>query len=244
MEMGCLAAVLLAMGVSIWSGWRRRDGVAFACGLMVVAAIGLMFSLYATSGFRGMRNLLFTWPMLALAVGAWAGGTVPAIKRSWIRPVLLGIFGVAAAVPSFSVARQMLALFAVLNKDDDALAALVESVHHDPKRMLASPVSMGLPYALRHHPVQWAFLPRNGATLSLLMKRYDVGTLIVPQGLSVMKHHQLLKIGFTLEHEMVWQQQKVRVYKRSSSGRLGSPAAVISPKSRPAKRPARPAKPK
>lgn len=239
MELGCIAAVLLGMLLALGAGVRRRDAAAFGAGLMALTAVGLIWALYAVSGFRGMRNLLFLWPMLALPVGAWLAGIISIALR---RPALMAVLVViqtAIVAASFSVATQMFAVFATNDQQDDEAAKFVESINHDPKRLLASPVSMGLPYLIRHPEATWAFLPRDGESLSLLARRYDIGTLIVPRGLMTLKRAHLLRRGFVPDGEVLWQKQPVQIYKRPvKTKKTPSTQPTTKPTTRPTTKPA------
>jgi hypothetical protein len=218
-----VAAVIVSLGIGLW----RRDVLIFGCGMLGFAVLVLVVTIYRTPNFGGLRHLLFTWPLLAVALGASLAGLLgrgTSVLRGLMSLILLaGLVG-----GSMFLACRGVRSIAAYDAADDQAVALLESTEHDRQRLIASPYWMGLPYAASNHPVKWAFLPANVQTLSLLMDKYDVGTLIVPHNVTSLESGRILEAGFTLDREIDWPPYRLRVFKAPPKPERRSSATLPS----------------
>ena len=209
-----LALLFAGIGLSLTLGWRRRDVLALSAGVLGVAAVLMLMGLYNIAGYRGMRNLVFIWPVLAVVTGSWMEGLIAGVRTMGGAAIRrLAMVGGVMAAACLAVGCWGIHQIAANDEFDARMLALAESVGHDPSRVLASTYDIGLNYALLNHPTKWAFLPVNHESLSVLRKRYDLGTMIVPHGLTALSAVRLKRAGFVLDREMKWQGRPISIYK-------------------------------
>ena len=55
----------------------------------------------------------------------------------------------------------------------------LESLRHDDSRMLVASHTHAMRYVIDHFPVPWSFVPSDRETLDLMMRWYDIGTLVI-----------------------------------------------------------------
>ncbi len=213
MEAVCLFLLMAAVPTLLVLGWRRRDPIAFSSGLMGLTLLILLFSLYAVSYFNGLRHLLLLTPLAALIFGRRLAEFLAASPR----PRILAALGIGAALTS------LLVVFAVMREgpgrasQNETERVFMESAAPDRSRMLLSPFTVGLQYAFDHHPMKWGHLPANAATLDRVLKKYDVGTLLIPPNSTTLTPADLERAGFRLDSEPSFRGERVGVYKRANS---------------------------
>jgi hypothetical protein len=178
------AILVLTLATLAYGGMvRTRDLFPLATGLMTLAALLAVLLIYTPDGYRGLRVLLFTYPLLAVCSAGLVTQVDPARwfprYKLAIRSAEVALLGLWLWVGLTSVAA-VGRTFPASDAEDDATRAFMSSVQHDDRRMLVGPFEVSLPYAFDHHPLQWAFVPMNGQTLDLLSKQYDIGTLLLP----------------------------------------------------------------
>jgi hypothetical protein len=174
-----LPLVVVAYGMIVW----RRDLFPLAVGLMAVCVMAAVMSLYSPHGFRAVRMTLFTYPLLvvcgARCAARFDGRRWSLRSRLALRgAVCLGLAG-WLGISLYVLSRTGRALH-VADAADDAALEFMNAVHHDDRRMLVAPFWMALPYVFSHHPVHWAFVPKNRPTLDILSQQYDIETLVMP----------------------------------------------------------------
>jgi hypothetical protein len=223
-ERGTLGALLMLSVVAVIYGaivWKR-DLFPLAAGIMAMGVIAAVMLFYSPHGFRGVRMLLFTYPLLVVCA---ARGVTEFDARRWFprhgRALRVGAYLGLAAWVGISVSTIARAGRTLRASDaaDDAALAVVESLHHDDRRMLVAPFWVALPYVFAHYPVRWAYVPKNRPTLELLDQKYDIGTFIVPadrQGTDLTRD-DLEAIGLKVERRLGYQGVRYLVFKRASA---------------------------
>jgi hypothetical protein len=88
--------------------------------------------------------------------------------------LLLALMALASVRQFYGNVRQV-------DRLDNRRTAWLEQLGHDDSMMLVAPPHF-LDYVLKHHPVQWAFVPANDETLALLAASYPIGTLLLSAG--------------------------------------------------------------
>ncbi len=181
-------AVLLVFAVlATVRGTRRdppgnRDWLALGAGLLAFAAASMITALHTWYLYRGLRAVLFTFPLLAVSVAPWLVSVVQWLQRGIRLPrpagVLLALgalgmllggawWGTQSLVPGFdpTAGRQTVGFMKSLGLERGGL--------------LVAPGDVALDYVLRHYPLRFSFVPKNRRTLRLLAERHHVQTLMV-----------------------------------------------------------------
>ncbi|MGZ8842356.1 MAG: ArnT family glycosyltransferase [Pyrinomonadaceae bacterium] len=131
--------------------------------------------------------------------------------------IAVGVSAVALLLFSLSVVKNMYTFFADQDVVDSRSAAALETVGHDNARMLVTPFDISIRYRYDHFPVPWAFAPYNQPTLQLLVSRFDVGTLILPDDHLLLQNPAALAgLGFYQERVLTIDKANYVVYKRSA----------------------------
>jgi 4-amino-4-deoxy-L-arabinose transferase-like glycosyltransferase len=167
---------LIVWGVRRW----RTDLFPLGAALLTSALVFVVVFAYSVYGFRLMRTLLFTVPLLTIGLGGLASAIVGSLlrRRSISRPpgFALPIFVALALVAGYPA--MMLSANAIQKNDPAKLVALIETIGHADDTVLISDPWIGFPYVLEHYPVRWAFRPENEETLRLICEHHPVGTYI------------------------------------------------------------------
>jgi hypothetical protein len=182
-----LAVIVVLSVLAALGGMRRpsrggRDRLALGAALLVLVAASIITTLYSWYLYRGLRAMLFTFPLLAV-------GVAPDLL-SVVRPRRRGVDGAGrlALLPSLAVLSLVLGggwwSTRQLAKGFDTTAgkrtvAFMEGLGLATDGVLVAPADVALDYVLRHYPLRFSFLPRNGRTLRLLAERYPLRTLMV-----------------------------------------------------------------
>jgi hypothetical protein len=209
------AVAVLSYGLVV----RTRDVLFLAAGLTAATTLALLLAFYASDGYRGVRSLLFTYPLLALCVGRLMRRVAHiAPPGGWWVVARAGGIVAALAVPALGLGAVARAgrLLAASDGRDQVLTRFVESLGHDDRRMLVAPYWIALPYVHAHHPVKWSFVPSNVATLELLDGRFDLGTLLVPSGWrgTRLRLADVTKLGFEFDRQVRHRRIDFLVFKR------------------------------
>jgi hypothetical protein len=182
-----LAVILVFALVATVKGTRRdsggnRDWLALGAGLLAFAAAMLITTLYTWYLYRGLRSMLFAFPLLAVCVAPplvsaarWLQGRIP-LRVSGVALASLAAVGVLLGGAWWSN-RHFRPQFAT-----DAgrqMVALVESLGLGEEGVMVAPHGIAKDYALRHYPMRLSFVPRNSRTLRLLAQKHHVQTIIV-----------------------------------------------------------------
>lgn len=158
---------------------RARDPLAVGASLLGLAMLLAVFGLYDVKAQKGMRSLVFVYPLCALAVsGAFARRPASAGKRRLVTGVAVASAGFLALFPAANE-------LTFLDEATDRATRTIEELGHDDATMLMVDIRLTpflLDYAVRHYPVPWSFAPENDATLKLFEGRYRVGTLLLHDG--------------------------------------------------------------
>ncbi len=181
-----LLATIAVLSVSI----RRRDRFGIGVGMTSLVLWFFLIALYQVDAFVGMRMTLFLVPFLAIAAFGLVRGKVATRVATVITSLLvLGqIHFVLLVAPELSRNDEF----------DDRAIAFIEATEHDPGKLLVAPLRLAQAYALKRHPARISLQPSNVETLALLMKRYEIGSLIYSEsqlsdGLTT---EDLKRIGF------------------------------------------------
>jgi 4-amino-4-deoxy-L-arabinose transferase-like glycosyltransferase len=159
---------------------RAVDTLALGAGLLAFAAALMISTLYTWSLYRGLRAVLFTFPLLAVCVAPGLVSGLRRLQRGLPRPVsLLSALGAIGLLigGAWHGARRLVPQF------DGAAGrravAVLEGLDLRQGGVLVAPSDFALDYVLRHYPLRWSFVPRNSRTLRLLARKYHVQTIIV-----------------------------------------------------------------
>jgi hypothetical protein len=213
--MAAVAMRLMLLGMPlglVLFAWRREPLGLATAGYVAITAVLHVFHFFW--GPIGVRMLLSTLPFTTLVVARLAVlGTEPLLTRGFRRGVVIVAAVLAATLVTFEAVEVGGALwwYRSVGVNEDADAAFVESLHHDDRRLLAAPWDLALPYVHRHYPVKWAYLPANAPSLDVLMKRFDVGTVVVPEGHPL--EDALPAAGFALEARRPYRGRTLMIWK-------------------------------
>jgi hypothetical protein len=157
-----------------------RDSLALGAAVLAFAAVLIIFTLFTWTRYRGLRAVLFTFPLLAACGAPWLVSMLERLERRLPRPVrLLPAFAAVGLLlgGSWHGARRLAPEF------DTAAGrravALMEGLDLGQNGVLVAPSDFALDYVLRHYPLRWSFVPRNSRTLRLLARKHHVQTIIV-----------------------------------------------------------------
>jgi len=174
-----LIAAALVLGCARWG----RDPFPLGAGLLGLAMLAMLYVLYDVKAQKGVRSLLFVFPLCAVAVvGPLAGWARERVGRPRWRAALAGAYVVL--VLAGSRAFLPVAARSLTSRDElaDANLAAVEAIGHDPAKLLVAPLDVIRRYAVEHYPVRASLVPANERTFALIFDRYDVGTVVLPLG--------------------------------------------------------------
>jgi hypothetical protein len=213
LESASMLFILSGIPIGLLMWFRRRDMFALAVAAMVTVVLLAILCFYTVWNFRGVRVLLLCQPFVALV---WASIVTisPRYQKIGKRIVAVLLLLIAVGVGG---------MYSVFVNEDELNAfakadtAFLESIGHDDQGLLVSSYTYSFGYVLKHHPVQWSFIPANGDTLRLLDKRYPVGTLIVPNSGSsrtYLSDEDIVGIGLVLVDSRDYKGSKLDVYKR------------------------------
>lgn len=187
----------------------------FSVTLFFVSVFLLIFLVYEIGSFRGIRALLFTGPFLLIFQSAVIGELIDSTqsKYRWASWVSLALFVTLWLVLSSQT---------ISNFNDKTVARtetktieFIESLQHDNRKVLVSDYTLAIPYVEKYYPVQFAFMPSNRAAMELLLKKADVGTVIVDSSLPInspLSRRDLLDLGFKLVHTTEFRDIKYLVF--------------------------------
>jgi hypothetical protein len=220
MERLSMIAIVIATGIVIVYGvarWRE-DPLPLGVGALVLAVFAAVLSLYDIDIFRGLRVLLFTYPLLALCLARsyWQHVPLAAPKDSMANVGIQFALAMVLVVICFKATVTQWRQFARYDAEDDAATAFMNAIGHDDQRMLVAPFELALEYVSQHHPVKWSFIPANAVTLELLRKEFVIGTFIlsVPDPDSSLTAADLERTGLRLEQEVVYAGRHYLIFKQ------------------------------
>lgn len=165
------AAILFALTLLAIVRGIKGDALALGAGLLCVAA-GLVITVFYTwELYRGLRSLLFTFPLLAASAAPW----VRRAEANWLKPLGAAVLLALSFWGSKSMASHATAT------DGARAVAVMEGLELDHDGVLVAPPPLALDYVLYHYPLRWSFVPRNQKTLELLAETHALGTIILPE---------------------------------------------------------------
>lgn len=180
----CVVAVIALVRGATRDADGKGDPLASGAGFLFIAAVVVVTALYTWHLYRGMRAVLFTWPLLAVSIAPWIVST---LERSG-RMLEKRVSKLAAVVPAilFLILTLWVAHWGSLRLarafDPTAgkqVVALMESFNLTDSGVLVAPPSFSLDYVLRHYPIRYSFIPRNDETLRLLAAKHSIQAVIV-----------------------------------------------------------------
>jgi len=183
-ECATLIMSLLPLGVSAALFFRKAaDAYVVGTTLLLLTLLVFLLTLYTLTGFRGVRILMLSVPFSAIIIARFITHILEELK--WIRHSHGAALSMAIILGNLLFSGWLLNTVApaisVHDKRDTMSIQFIESLQHDPKRVLVGPFNESLPYINAHYPVSWAFLPRNDDNLRLLGSKYELGTLFFPK---------------------------------------------------------------
>jgi hypothetical protein len=165
-----------------------------AAGALTLTTLVAVLALYSFEGYWGLRQLMFTVPLVAVA--AFSARAVQVVhSRMTDSDVCLCEH-----------------------------TAVLEQLEHDDRQALVAPIGYSIEYVYLHHPVKWSFVPANRATLELLAEHYEIGTVVLPQpdpG-TALTPGDLAAIGLVFKQVAQFGDQEVLVFQRPDSAGHGA----------------------
>jgi hypothetical protein len=210
---GSISTLIAAASLSI--GGRRkaiRDPLALGAFLLFAAAFALLFLLYDMNYFRGIRSLLFTFPLCAVAaspvLAAWSQeiwSRLCAWLPGWAAQLVVIAATLFVLYLSHTGSRSVAALTMASTYGEHAIRAL-ERVDIARERLLVSSFDISADYMMKYYPIRWSFVPSNLETLRLLDSTHAIGTLIFPERhlKSRFPQEELQRMGFFLQRRFVF----------------------------------------
>lgn len=174
LELVCLALMLAGVPLSALAIRRNPRDPLLIGGLAVVAVLLLaILALYFVPHFQAVRILLIGVPFECVACAVLLAS--PWRAAGAVRYVLVGL----------AIAGDVLLTVAALRPTDAEQSSsrrdleFLQSIGHDDRFLLVTPVELPFEYLYAHYPVRWSIDPFDSQTLHLLNEKYPVGTLVL-----------------------------------------------------------------
>jgi hypothetical protein len=225
-------AILFILAFAIVYGIYKQDVFSLASGILALTTFLFALSFYALYSYRGLRILLFTYPLSAVFV-AYLYQKYVLTNDSLRRTAAPALFRHAPLIIlmliSFLSVDVMFGRFSRLDAVEDQHTLFLEQIGHDQQKMLVAPFQLSLDYAYRHHPLKSSFTPANGETFELLANLYDIGTVILPSSdySSSFKPGDFERFGLLLDRAVTYEGQEYLIFKCFQKHCSGKPAHDI-----------------
>lgn len=169
--------IILALAAGSAACLARKRPLALGALAVLGFTLLLMLFLYHVRNFAGVRLLLLSVPLCAVALAQRLSALRP--RALWALIALL----LCCAPGSVLQVQDTFAEAAATDKDEDEGRRFLESLGHNDQDggLLIAPVGFSLDYLWRHYPTSYAFMPANPETLQLLLQRHRIGTMVVPR---------------------------------------------------------------
>lgn len=204
--------VLLILSVVIFvRGVKRKHLFESSVGVMCLVLFGAILSIYAVTGYRGLRVSLLTAPFVILIVSDW-------IASFKIRKVSLAIF--VAGVLLVSVKRSMWDLVRTFSEErekESKVVEFVDKIHPDNEKIIIAPFWFVMPWLSENYPARWSMLPANNSTFRLLQGVGPIGTILIHESeLSQLSWNDFKLLGYEMKEELKFEGLKFFVLRSSS----------------------------
>jgi 4-amino-4-deoxy-L-arabinose transferase-like glycosyltransferase len=159
----------------------KEDMYPFSSFLLVTIMAGLCILLYSTYQEIFYRMLMFTYPFLLIsfskAIYYFSSLSNYAKKNSKIFFIssLMGLFILLTILSCINIVNSTKRI----EKIEANNLTFMETLPINKNKLLASPIWVSMAYVYKNYPSKWAFPPDDKKTLNLLIKKYDLGTLIL-----------------------------------------------------------------
>jgi hypothetical protein len=178
-----LIMTLLALGRGLVRTSRGlRDTLPIGAGLLAVVVATMLTTLHTWSFYRGLRSMLFTFPLLAVCVAPLVTAWAAWLERRFPFRRTAVVVGLACAAGLLLVgagwSKEHLRPHFGTEKGKQTVA-LLESLGLADDGVLVAPWDVSRDYALRRYPQRLSFVPSNTRTLRLLAATHPVRTVIV-----------------------------------------------------------------
>ncbi len=162
---------LIFIGIVLVAGIIRQDSIFIGSALFAALHFIMLFFLYI-AGWRTclLSNALLSLPLAKIAISI--------ARDSPIRRSILLISTLLGVALSTWGAQELLGDFARKGQEGSQCTENIKVLQHDSSKVL---ISRGLEcsdYIYYDFPAKWSFMPANLRTLQLLMKKFQVGTII------------------------------------------------------------------
>lgn len=211
LQVGSLWFAIATIPVAAVLALRDRDWLLGSFSVATAALVAALLLLYDIAGWKGVRILLISVPFAAIVLGRLLPRLFPRVSEPRLVAATLCLGAVVALAGLVEVAPND-----ALRTREEADVAFLESLDHDPRRLLVAPYWISLQYVLRSFPVTWSFLPADRRSLARLAGAHPIGTIVLPPAWHPwvrLSREDVLASGFVPEGRRVYQGMPFEIFR-------------------------------
>jgi len=185
---GFVAIAAISLASLVLGALRgKRDRLLLGAGSLGVLTILLLVTVYDTKNERAMRSTMFVAPLNFVALAGalyphriaehWRSAT--GLARALVATVIVLVAGSYLAI---NIDTTRLAAHRLVSQDSKSRVYrnLIAQLHGEDLSMLIAPPSLAADFLVHQFPTLGSSLPYNDETLRLLVREYEVGSLVLP----------------------------------------------------------------
>ena len=204
--------LLMSTMVIMVRGIKNRDVFESSIGLMGLVLWVAILSIYAVTGYRGLRTSLVLGPFFALVLGHWMSNFKG--KPVWIAVMLIG-FSITSYQSSF---RGLVKDFPAERERETKIIRVIDELNLNKEKIVVAPFWLVYPWVSQNYPVRYSFLPHNHYSFRLLQGVGQVGSVLLHESeLTVMPLDTLKMLGFKTSKEFNFEGNKYLLLVQSNS---------------------------
>ena len=197
----------LAMSLLLfYRGIKHRTTLTISVGSMAVVLLFAICSLYAVTGYRGLRVSLVLVPFMIIVTTGWLVQTNTTNIKIYLLLALLAFTGLKKGF------LEQIKDFEARHTEEKESITFIDDLNVDKEKVLIAPLELALPWVLENYPVRWSFLPSNKETFKLLNNYQAVGTILLNSFEMVVKSKLLEELGYKVTRELSFHGQKYYLY--------------------------------